>query len=174
MRVFEKNKIVQPAESDQIRKNENEVEQSVLPKTKSKPRLKSESNLKTKSDRDTVFNVTRRLQILPSFPGGDSALINYVARHIVYPQEAVAQKIEGRVLVHFVVTCSGALEQIEIKNSIHPLLDAEALRVVREMPNWLPGKLNNGKLVHVRMGLPIRFVLPQSVEEEKEEVMKNV
>ena len=42
------------------------------------------------------------------------------------------------------------------------------------MPNWLPGKLNNGKLVHVRMGLPIRFVLPQSVEEEKEEVMKNV
>lgn len=174
MRVFEKNKMVQPAESDQIRKNENEVEQSVLPKTKSKPRLKSESNLKTKSDRDTVFNVTRRLQILPSFPGGDSALINYVARHIVYPQEAVAQKIEGRVLVHFVVTCSGALEQIEIKNSIHPLLDAEALRVVREMPNWLPGKLNNGKLVHVRMGLPIRFVLPQSVEEEKEEVMKNV
>lgn len=173
MRVFEKNKIVQP-ESDQIRKNENKVEQSVLPKTKSKPRIKSESNLKTKSDRDTVPNVTRRLQIFPSFPGGDSALVNYVARHIVYPQEAVAQKIEGRVLVHFVVTCSGALEQIEIKNSVHPLLDAEALRVVREMPNWLPGKLNNGKLVHVRMGLPIRFVLPQSVEEEKEEVMKNV
>lgn len=174
MRVFEKNKMVQPAEPDQIRKNENKVEQSVLPKTKSKPRIKSESSLKTKSDRDTVPNVTRRLQILPSFPGGDSALVNYVARHIVYPQEAVAQKIEGRVLVHFVVTCSGALEQIEIKNSVHPLLDAEALRVVREMPNWLPGKLNNGKLVHVRMGLPIRFVLPQSVEEEKEEVMKNV
>lgn len=174
MRVFEKNKMVQPAEPDQIRKNENKVEQSVLPKTKSKPRIKSESNLKTKSDRDTVPNVTRRLQIFPSFPGGDSALVNYVARHIVYPQEAVAQKIEGRVLVHFVVTCSGALEQIEIKNSVHPLLDAEALRVVREMPNWLPGKLNNGKLVHVRMGLPIRFVLPQSVEEKKEEVMKNV
>lgn len=174
MRVFEKNKMVQPAEPDQIRKNENKVEQSVLPKTKSKPRIKSESSLKTKSDRDTVPNVTRRLQILPSFPGGDSALVNYVARHIVYPQEAVAQKIEGRVLVHFVVTCSGALEQIEIKNSVHPLLDAEALRVVREMPNWLPGKLNNGKLVHVRMGLPIRFVLPQSVEEKKEEVMKNV
>lgn len=175
MRVFEKTENVRP-EPDQVRNTRNRVEQAVQPEPeiKSKPRLKSESNLKTKSDRDTVTDVTRRLQILPSFPGGDSALVDYVTSHVVYPKEAVAQKIEGRVLIHFVVTCSGALEQIEIKNSVHPLLDAEALRVVREMPNWLPGKLNNGKLVHVRMGLPIRFVLPQSVEEEKEEVMKNV
>lgn len=93
---------------------------------------------------------------MPEFPGGEVAMQKYVEANIKYPQEAVAEGIEGKVYCSFVVTETGSIEHIEVRRGVHPALDKEAVRVIKEMPNWKPGK-QNGKAVAVRMTVPITF-----------------
>lgn len=92
----------------------------------------------------------------PEFPGGDKELFKYVQATIKYPTEAYEQKIEGRVIVQFVVEKDGSISDVKVVRKIHPLLDAEAVRVIENMPKWEPGT-QRGKIVRVRYILPISF-----------------
>lgn len=95
---------------------------------------------------------------MPSFPGGVYSLVEYLSNNIHYPEECVKQKIEGRVLIDFVIEKDGSMTSIEVKNPVHPLLDQEALRVIRKMPRWFPATAKN-VTVRVKYTVPITFRL---------------
>lgn len=95
---------------------------------------------------------------LPEFPGGMPALISYIQNNIKYPQDAEKQKVEGRVLVQFVVETDGSISDVKVAKEVFPSLDAEGIRVVQAMPKWTPGK-HKGKFVRVQYTLPIVFSL---------------
>jgi periplasmic protein TonB len=99
-----------------------------------------------------------QVDIMPVFPGGDSALLGYVARNTIYPSEAKEKGIQGKVLAKFMVTAEGGISDVEILQSVNPLLDAESLRVIKSLPKFTPGILN-GKAVAVWYMLPISFKL---------------
>jgi TonB family protein len=94
----------------------------------------------------------------PMYKGGMQELINYLKANIQYPAEAKAKGIQGKVFVSFVVTKTGAIADVKIKQGVHDLLDTEALRVVQSMPDWEPGKQKD-ELVNVSYVLPINFAL---------------
>jgi len=95
---------------------------------------------------------------MPEFPGGQTALRQYIATKIVYPQAAYLNKIEGTVYLTFVVTSKGKVDDITITRGVHQLLDDEAIRVVKTLPDFLPGQ-DGGKNVSVLYSLPIMFKL---------------
>lgn len=94
--------------------------------------------------------------VLPEYPGGQRAMQQYIAKNIKYPKEAMVKNIEGRVLVQFVVMEDGSLDGFKVVMSAHPLLDEEAVRVIKSMPKWIPGT-DEGKVVKVRYNIPIKF-----------------
>ena len=105
---------------------------------------------------------------MPEYPGGPSALLEYLATNIRYPESAEKAGIQGRVIVTFVVMKDGSISNAKIVKSVSPELDEEALRVLSAMSNWSPG-MQNGKAVNVKYAVPISFALPDSkVEETKE------
>ncbi len=94
----------------------------------------------------------------PQFPGGGTALMQYLVSNIKYPEEAHKKGEQGRIIVQFVVNKEGNIENAQVYRGVSPLLDAEALRVVRAMPKWSPGR-HKGKAVRARYTLPIVFRL---------------
>lgn len=114
------------------------------------------SNEKQDSENDKkVFDV---VEVPPVFVGGEKAMFEYLSKNIRYPVEAQKQKIQGRVVVQFVVNDEGKVSNAKIVYSIDTYLDAEALRIINAMPDWTPGK-QGGKNVSVRYVLPIQFKL---------------
>ena len=109
----------------------------------------------------------------PMFPGGMEAMMKFLQRNVKYPKEAQEQGKQGRVIVQFVVNKDGSISNDTIVRSVDPLLDAEALRVVRSMPNWTPGK-QRGKEVRVRFTLPVTFRLDGGEESKPAEVKQVV
>lgn len=95
---------------------------------------------------------------MPSFPGGDRALLKYITENINYPQEAGRNKIQGRVIVRFCITSSGGISQVSVLKNVDPALDAEAIRVVQTLPAFEPGR-QGGKAVPVWYMVPITFTL---------------
>lgn len=95
---------------------------------------------------------------MPSFPGGQAALMSYLNRHIEYPVVAQENGVQGRVIISFVVEADGRIDEAEVARSVDPSLDREALRVVKSMPKWIPGK-QNGECVRVRYSVPVVFRL---------------
>lgn len=94
----------------------------------------------------------------PEFPGGESALYEYLSSHINYPAQAAEEGVQGRVIVQFTITKTGKIENVSVVRGRHPALDKEALRVVKSMPNWTPGR-QDGRAVNVQHTLPITFRL---------------
>ena len=94
----------------------------------------------------------------PSFPGGLPALFKYLAAEVKYPVIAQENGIQGRVVTSFVVDKEGNIKQVKVERGVDPALDAEALRVVKAMPKWIPGK-QKGEVVAVRYILPVQFKL---------------
>ncbi len=88
--------------------------------------------------------------------GGQQALLDFLRQNVNYPEQAKKDSIEGRVVVGFVIDTDGSITDPKIVRSVHPLLDAEALRVVKLMPKWEPGS-ENGTPVKVKYNLPISF-----------------
>ena len=88
---------------------------------------------------EKVFDVVEQM---PDFPGGMSALMQYLNKHIKYPVVAEENGIQGRVIVTFVVEKNGSITDVQVVKSVDPSLDKEAVRVVKSMPNWIPGKQN--------------------------------
>lgn len=93
---------------------------------------------------------------MPRFPGGLDAMIKFLKDNINYPEEARKNNIKGKVFLRFIIDQAGDVINVEVQKGVHPLLDAEAVRVVKMMPKWTPGK-SDGKTVNVYYVLPINF-----------------
>ena len=102
-----------------------------------------------------VFDVVEQM---PSFPGGPSALMQYLSSHIKYPVVAEENGIQGRVICTFVVGKDGSISNAQVVKGVDPSLDKEAIRVINSMPKWIPGK-QNGSSVNVKYTLPVTFRL---------------
>src|SRR5690554_139732 len=113
---------------------------------------------------DEVFVV---VEDQPQFPGGNVAMMKFISDNIVYPKEAHANGIQGRVISSFVVMKDGSISDLQVVRGVDPLLDAEALRVLGLMPQWKPGK-QRGQNVNVRYTLPIVFNLNNTPPTEEE------
>lgn len=98
--------------------------------------------------------------VMPQFPGGEVAMLKWIAEHVKYPETAQESNIQGRVVVQFVVTKTGSIGKVKIVRSVDPDLDKEAVRVIKSLPRFYPGKVN-GKPVNVWMTLPISFKLQE-------------
>ena len=106
---------------------------------------------------ETVFQTVEQM---PSFPGGMQALNKYLKDNLRYPTIAAENGVSGRVVLRFVVSKSGKIENVEVLGPVDRALDEEAVRVVKSMPAWVPGK-QNGNAVAVYYTLPVTFVLGQ-------------
>ena len=102
-----------------------------------------------------VFDVVEEM---PSFPGGQGALMSFLNSNIKYPVVAQENGVQGRVIVGFVVERDGSITDVKVMRSVDPSLDREAQRVVRAMPRWKPGK-QNGSAVRVKYTVPVVFRL---------------
>ena len=108
-----------------------------------------------KPDKNGVYQIVEEM---PEFPGGVEALMDFVAKNVVYPQEAMDKEISGRVFVSFIVEKDGSVNEVEVKKGIGGGCDDEAVRVIKAMPKWKPGKMK-GKPVRVSYMMPITFRL---------------
>ena len=95
---------------------------------------------------------------MPAFPGGDAALMKYLSENIKYPEAAEKAGEQGRVVVNFIVEKDGAISNVNVVRSVTPTLDAEAVRVIKAMPKWVPGK-QDGQFVRVKYNVPVSFRL---------------
>ncbi len=101
-------------------------------------------------------SVYDEVEMMPEFPGGMQAMIEYLNTNIKYPKDAIKQEVGGRVMVMFVVETDGSLSNVRVARKVFPSLDAEAVRVVKTMPKWKPGK-EKGRPVRVNFTMPIVF-----------------
>lgn len=108
---------------------------------------------------DVIYN-TANVQQQPEFPGGQEAMYKWIGEHLQYPAAAAEEGASGKVTIEFVVSKTGAIENAKVIRGRHPALDKEALRVVKAMPKWNPGR-NNGQPVKVTYILPVQFKLNQ-------------
>jgi len=95
---------------------------------------------------------------MPQFPGGEQALMNFIEKNLKYPVDAQNKRVQGKIILRFVVNSNGKVEQVEILRGLSPSTDKEAIRVVNLFPKWTPG-VQNGKSVSTYYVLPIAFRL---------------
>lgn len=112
------------------------------------------STAQTKKN-NMVFDV---VEVMPQYPGGQTAMLQYMMKNIKYPKQAMKEGIQGRVTVSFIVEKDGRVTNVRLLRSVQSALDKEAVRVVKSMPKWSPGK-HNGKPVRVRFNIPVMFKL---------------
>ena len=113
---------------------------------------------KTTKKADASNKVYEVVEQMPTFPGGDAALMKYLAENIKYPVSAQKAKEQGRVVVQFIVEKDGAVTGVKTVRSVTPVLDAEAVRVIKAMPKWTPGR-QGGQPVRVEYNVPVSFRL---------------
>ena len=121
--------------------------------------LKAKDDIKApeppKHEENKIFTVVEQM---PMYPGGDAALMQYLSSNIHYPAVAAENGVQGRVVVGFVVERDGSITDVNVMRSVDPSLDREAVRVVKAMPRWTPGK-QNGSAVRVKYQVPVTFRL---------------
>ena len=101
-------------------------------------------------------NIYNAVEQMPEFPGGMPAMMEFLQTNIKYPKDAIKQNVGGRVMVMFVVEPDGSLSNVRVARKVFPSLDAEAVRVVKAMPKWKPGK-EKGRAVRVNFTMPVVF-----------------
>ena len=121
---------------------------------------KKEKGKTTQTHKDTttddkVYDVCEQM---PIYEGGDAALLKYLTDSVKYPESAKKRGVQGRVKIGFIVEKDGSLTDIKVLRSVDITLDAEALRVVKGMPKWIPG-CHDGQLVRVEYNVPVSFRL---------------
>ena len=104
---------------------------------------------------EKVFDMVEQM---PTFPGGQQELMSYLGKNIKYPTIAQENGTQGRVIIQFVVERDGSITDVRVARGVDPYLDKEAVRVVKSMPKWIPGK-QNGKAVRVKFTVPVMFRL---------------
>jgi len=97
-------------------------------------------------------------ETMPEYPGGSIEMIKFIQTNVEYPDSARDAEIQGKVYVTFVIDTIGKIDDVSILKGVHPLLDKEAIRVIKKMPSWKPGT-QKGKPVRVKYNLPINFKL---------------
>ena len=110
-------------------------------------------------------DVYETVEQMPEFPGGMEAMMRFLQQNIQYPANAAKNKVEGRVILQFVIEKDGQIGEVKIARSVDPELDAEALRVVKSMPTFIPGR-HNGKAVAVWYTIPISFKLQSKPQKQ--------
>jgi TonB family protein len=123
-----------------------------------KQTLPSEENETKGKEFVTGENPLTTKEQMPEFQGGQSAMMAFIQKNLQYPAMAVEDGIEGKVIVGFTINEQGAVTNTLVQKSVHPLLDKEAIRIIKSMPLWKPGK-QNGKIVSCNYNLPINFNL---------------
>jgi protein TonB len=118
----------------------------------------AEHKVITEAPKEEIFHHAEQM---PRFPGGDEELLKWLGSNIQYPTIASEQGIQGRVTLRFVVRPDGSIDDIQIVKSLEPSCDREAIRAVRKMPKWIPGR-QNGNPVSVYFNLPVVFRLQNS------------
>jgi TonB family protein len=96
--------------------------------------------------------------VRPQFPGGNAEMMKFISENLKYPKQAKKDKAEGKVIVAFKVLLTGKIENPQVVKSIHPALDAEALRIIKSMPDWNPGTVK-GEGKDMGSMVPVEFVL---------------
>lgn len=117
--------------------------------------LESLSTLGDKPENDSIYQIVDEM---PQYPGGEKAMMEYVAKNVKYPQEAKDKEIQGRVFIGFVVEKDGSIGEVKVLRGIGGGCDEEAVRVIKGMPKWKPG-IQEGKPVRVSYMMPINFKL---------------
>lgn len=102
---------------------------------------------------EEIFQVVEKVA---SFPGGNAKLMEFLRKELVYPQIAIDNNVQGRVFVQFVVNKDGSIQDVKVTRGVDPILDEEAIRVVKKMPKWVPAE-QRGKTVRSRFTLPVMF-----------------
>lgn len=115
-----------------------------------------ETALNEESSYSDGNSINDREEVMPEFPGGPQALMDYLKANVIFPKIAEEEGIQGKVVVSYVIDVDGSVTDVQVVQSVHPALDKEAMRVVKNMPKWIPGK-QDGKAVQVKYSLPINF-----------------
>ncbi len=122
------------------------------------------SQEKPSSEQEVFISVEK----MPSYPGGEEAMMKFILDNIKYPELARTNGIQGTVLVKFIVEKDGSVTHVNLQKGIGGGCDEEAVRVVSIMPKWIPGK-QNGKTVRVQFILPIKFSLDSKTDKKEGE-----
>lgn len=121
-------------------------------------------NQVTRSDNEVFGSIGH----MPSFPGGDGALMRFLSEHVVYPEEAAKNKIEGKVIVQFIIEKDGSVGEVKVARGVDKELDAEAVRVCKSLPKFSPGRNADGEPIKIWYTLPITFKIQESASEVTE------
>ena len=135
--------------------SETEETTSAVKSTTKAGKIIAESSAPKKVFTGKVYDIVEQM---PSFPGGPAELMKWLSSHVQYPAIAIESCIQGTVIVAFIVEPDGSVSNAKLVRSIDPCIDQEALRVVRQMPKWKPGK-QNGAAVRVKYNVPVIFKL---------------
>lgn len=153
----------EPAHKNEIKSQEEKYSSEAQSDAKKRNQVIEEVKVafepKAKPQNDHIIDMAM-VEQKPSFPGGDAALYKWLSNQIMYPSDASEAGIQGKVIVSFVIEKDGSISLAQVVRKKHPSLDAEALRVVKKMPKWTPGR-NNGQTVRVKYNLPVTFKLQQ-------------
>ena len=150
-RYFESTVVNNATDKDSEYIAQDSVDENISNLNNNRAKIKKHVHQK-KHNEEKVYEVVEQM---PSFPGGQEALMTYINHNIKYPEEDCGQ---GRVTVSFIVEKDGSITNAIIRRSVDPAFDREALRVISSMPKWIPGK-NNGRKVRVRFNVPVQFKL---------------
>ena len=133
--------------------------------------VKSNVDQQVSQTTDQDDKVYRSVEQMPQFPGGEVALMKYLMTHVQYPENAAKNNIDGRVIVQFVIDKNGEIGEVKVVRSVNEELDAEAVRVIKTLPKFEPGR-QNGEPVNVWYTLPVMFKIqgddPQPQQPENE------
>lgn len=136
------------------------VEETDKPEEAERARLQAElaTELRKEAEAEDPNKIYDNVEVLPEYPGGSAAMMRYLAQNVKYPQAAQENGRQGKVVVQFVVDTDGSIINAHVLTSVDPDLDKEALRVIKSMPRWTPGK-QKGKPVRVKYTVPVNFRL---------------
>lgn len=131
------------------------------PNGKNKRMVFFEKNIKVYSQSwDSDGNLIKphldKMETMPQFPKGDKGLLDFITNNLRYPEQAKYNRIQGRVIVRFIVTSTGGIRDVKVLKGVNASLDNEAVRVIKILPKWQPG-LSNGMPVDVYYTIPISF-----------------
>ena len=141
--------------NDYVYKEEQQQPQAKVVKKGKKKVVEVVVEAKKPEEAEKPFDVVEQM---PEFPGGMPELMKFLQENVKYPEEAMKNGIQGRVLIQFIVEKDGSISEAKVIKKVNELLDAEALRVIGEMPKWTPGK-QKGQEVRVKFVLPVTFRL---------------
>ncbi len=149
--------VTQITEHFEIVKNDSMLKKDVVTSESEEKSTNSQTQVveNEESESETPYFI---VEDMPQFPGGEVGLRQFIAKNIRYPEEAEKSKIQGIVEVQFLIQKNGEISDVKIIRSVHPLLDEEALRIIKLLPSWEPGK-QRGKPVKVLYMIPLSFRL---------------